>query len=256
MTTATDKIQQAVDLLRAARYAVAFTGAGISTPSGIPDFRNPESGLWSHTNPLHVASIFGFRQHPQAFYDWVYPLARQILAAQPNAAHHALAELETVGIVKTVITQNIDMLHTRAGSASVHEIHGSLNQATCTHCFTVYAGESILERFLQDQQTPRCPKCNGVIKPNVILFGEQLPYRTMQMAREAARRADVMLVIGSSLEVAPATDLPQITLRSGGKLILVNYTPTDFDRWATTVIHADAAEVLPAITRHCPKEVA
>jgi NAD-dependent deacetylase len=256
MTTPTDSIQEAANLLRKARFAVAFTGAGISTPSGIPDFRNPDSGLWSHTDPLQVASIYGFRQHPQAFYDWVYPLARQILVAEPNPAHRALADLESVGILKTVITQNIDMLHTRAGNNTVHEIHGSLSQATCTHCFTVYPGETILERFLQDHRTPRCAKCGGVIKPNVILFGEQLPYRPMQMAREAARRADVMLVIGSSLEVAPASELPQLALRDGGKLIIVNYTATDFDHWATAVIHADAAEVLPAITRCCLKEAA
>lgn len=256
MTDATDSIQAVADLLRAARYAVAFTGAGISTPSGIPDFRNPESGLWSHTDPLQVASIYGFRQHPQAFYDWVYPLARQILDAQPNPAHRALADLEAVGILKSVVTQNIDMLHSRAGNRVVHELHGSLNQATCTHCFTIYPGETVLARFLQDGQVPRCTKCGGVIKPNVILFGEQLPYRTLQAARETARRADVMLVIGSSLEVAPASELPQIALRHNAKLVIVNYTPTDFDRWAYAIIRADAAEALPAITRCCLKEAA
>jgi NAD-dependent deacetylase len=234
MSATTDNAQaiaEAAALLRAARFAVAFTGAGISTPSGIPDFRNPKSGLWAHTDPLAVASIYGFRQNPQAFYDWVYPLARR------------------------VVTENIDMLHTRAGSKTVHEIHGSLRQATCTHCFAVYPGEAILERFLQNGQTPHCTGCGGVIKPDVILFGEQLPYRPLQAAREAASRADVMLVIGSSLEVAPASHLPQIALRHNAKLITINYTPTEFDRFAHAVIHADAAEILPALARHCLKAI-
>jgi NAD-dependent deacetylase len=257
MTAATDNVQaiaEAAALLRTARFAAAFTGAGISTPSGIPDFRDPESGLWSHTDPLAVASIYGFRQNPQAFYDWVHPLARQIVTAQPNAAHRALADLEAVGILKSLMTQNIDMLHTRAGSKTVHEIHGSLRQATCTHCFAIYPGEAILGRFLQDGQTPRCAHCGGVIKPNVILFGEQLPYRPLQAAREAARRADVMLVIGSSLEVVPASHLPQIALRNHAKLVIINHTPTDFDRFAHIIIHADAAEALPAIASRCLKE--
>lgn len=256
MTTAPDRIQQIADLLRASRSAVAFTGAGISTPSGIPDFRDPESGLWSHIDPLRVASIHSFRQHPQAFYDWVYPLARQILAAQPNPAHIALAELERVGILKCLITQNIDMLHTRAGNVNIREIHGSLSEATCTHCFRVYPGEQVLARFLQDGKVPRCSRCGGVIKPNIILFGEQLPYRQLQAAREAARCADVMLVIGSSLEVAPASDLPKYALRNSAKLVIINLTPTDFDGMAYAVIHADAAEVLPAISAVCLKAAA
>ncbi len=255
MTTA-DRIQAVADLLRASRSAVAFTGAGISTPSGIPDFRDPEGGLWTHDNPLKVASIHSFRQQPQTFYDWVYPLAQKILAAVPNPAHLALAELEASGIIKCVITQNIDMLHTRAGSSNIHEIHGSLSEATCTHGFRTYPGEQMLTRFLQDGKTPICSRCGGVIKPNVILFGEQLPYRPIQAAREAARCADLMLMIGSSLEVAPASDLPRYALRNHARLIIINRTPTDFDGYAYAVFHADAAEVLPAITTLCLREVA
>lgn len=250
-----DRIQEVADFLRASRSAVAFTGAGISTPSGIPDFRDPQSGLWSHIDPLKVASIHSFRQHPQAFYDWVYPLARQILTAQPNPAHVALAEMETIGVIKCVITQNIDMLHSRAGSAHVHEIHGSLSEATCSHCFRTYPGDQVISHFLKDGKTPLCPRCGGVVKPNVILFGEQLPYRPLQAAREAARCADLMLVVGSSLEVAPASDLPKYALRNHAKLIIINLTPTDFDRYADAVFHANAAEVLPAISL-CLKEAA
>ena len=123
---------------------------------------------------------------------------------------------------------------------------GIFATATCTHCFAVYPGEPLIRQFLQDHIVPRCEKCGGVIKPNVILFGEQLPFRELQAAQEAARRADVMLIVGSSLEVSPASDLPQIALQNGAKLVIVNLTPTDFDRRAYVVLHADAAEVLPA----------
>ncbi len=244
-----EPIHEAAALLRSAHHAIAFTGAGISTPSGIPDFRDPECGLWAHTDPLSVASIYGFRQNPQAFYDWVYPLAKLVKSAKPNPAHVALAQLEAQGILKGVITQNIDILHTRAGSKVVHELHGSLSEATCTHCFATYPADAIISRFLQDQRVPLCPVCGGVIKPNVILFGEQLPYQVLRAAQDAARHTDLMLVIGSSLEVAPASDLPQIVLYNDAKLVMINLTATEFDRSAALVIHADAADVLPAIVQ-------
>ncbi len=249
MTSPPDGIEQAAALLREAKSAVAFTGAGISTPSGIPDFRDQESGLWTQVDPLQVASIYGFRRDASAFFNWIHPLTRLILAAQPNPAHHALADLEARGLIRSVITQNIDMLHTRAGSKTVFEIHGSLSEATCSLCFTTYPGEPLLRRFLDDCTVPRCPQCGGVLKPNIILFGEQLPFQAFQAARRAAREADFMLVVGSSLEVAPASDLPTLALRNGAKLVIVNLTPTDFDQYAHVVLHADAAQVLPAIAR-------
>lgn len=255
MTNPSEPIRQIAALLKTSHSAVAFTGAGVSTPSGIPDFRDPESGLWSHTDPFEVASIYGFRQNPSAFYNWVYPLAQVTFAARPNAAHQALAALEQRGQIHGVITQNIDMLHSRAGSKAVYEIHGNLREATCTQCFTVYPGEPILRQFLEDHQVPHCPKCGAVIKPNVILFGEQLPYREIQAAQLAVQRTDLMLIIGSSLAVAPASDLPLMALRSGAKLVIINLTPTDFDRQASLVMHANAAEVLPAVL-HCLEEIA
>ena len=133
-----EKVQIAAQLLCAAHSAVALTGAGISTPSGIPDFRSPKSGLWDGIDPLIVASIYGFRENPEAFYNWIYPLAKLTLYAQPNPAHYALATLENQGKLKGVITQNIDTLHSRAGSHVVHELHGQMREATCTHCFKVF----------------------------------------------------------------------------------------------------------------------
>ncbi|MCS6834684.1 MAG: NAD-dependent deacylase [Anaerolineae bacterium] len=242
-----EQIAQAARLIQAAQRIVAFTGAGISTPSGIPDFRSPTSGLWTHADPMSVASIFGFRQNPQAFYDWVRPLARTILAAQPNAAHLALTRLEALGKLHSVITQNIDMLHHRAGNQQVYELHGHLREATCIQCFKLYSAQTILGRYMHDGVVPLCQECGGVLKPNVILFGEQLPIRQLQGAQDAAKKADLMIVIGSSLEVAPASDLPWLTKRSGGKLIIVNFEVTHLDEVADLVIHDDASLVLPAI---------
>lgn len=242
-----EQINDAAELIQRAKHSVAFTGAGISTPSGIPDFRSQHSGLWENVDPMAVASMYGFRQNPQAFYNWIYPLTRLTLNAQPNPAHLALADLEKQGRLETIITQNIDNLHTRAGNTHILELHGHMREATCVHCFTVYTAEPIIRKFLDDRQVPHCPKCSGVIKPNVILFGEQLPVRELQAAKEAARHCDLMIVIGSSLEVAPAGDLPQMAVRNGAKLIVINIDPTPMDSQAQVVIHADAAEILPDI---------
>lgn len=242
-----DQIAAIAESIAQSRSVVAFTGAGISTPSGIPDFRSPESGLWTDCDPLAVASIYGFRQNPQAFYDWVQPLIRVTLQAEPNPAHLALAQLEACGKLKCIITQNIDTLHTRAGNKVVYELHGHMREATCTHCFAVYPAEPHIKRLLESAHVPHCPDCGGVLKPNVILFGEQLPYREVQLAKEAARLTDLMIVVGSSLEVAPASDLPQLAIRHGAKLVIINLQPTFLDSRATHVIHANAAEVLPEI---------
>lgn len=242
-----NSIARVADLLRHSRQAVAFTGAGISTPSGIPDFRSPHSGLWEKVDPVAVASIYGFRQNPQAFYNWIYPLAEIMLNAHPNPAHHALAQLERINSLHGIITQNIDMLHTRAGSKVIFELHGHLREATCVHCFRVFIAEPIIRQFLADRMVPRCPDCGGVIKPNVILYGEQLPFKQLLSAQEASRKADLMLVIGSSLEVAPASDLPILTLRGGGKLVIINLEPTHLDSQAEIVIQGNAADVLPSL---------
>jgi NAD-dependent deacetylase len=247
--TLEQSIRQIADWLRTASYAVAFTGAGISTPSGIPDFRSEESGLWEHADPMEVASIFGFRQNPRAFYAWVRPLARTTLSAQPNPAHTALAVLEQRGILKSVITQNIDMLHTRAGNRVVRELHGHMREMTCIRCFKVFPAQSYLETLLEDDTLPTC-SCGGVLKPNVILFGEQLPYKPLQDARQDAKTCDIMLVIGSSLEVEPASSLPSFAQRNGAKVVIINLQPTEFDRRADLVVHEDAAVILPRILQH------
>jgi NAD-dependent deacetylase len=241
------EIEQAARLLTQAKYAIALTGAGISTPSGIPDFRSFGSGLWEQVDPFEVATIHAFRQRPQAFYDWVRPLVKVVMDAEPNAAHLALAELGEQGIIKQVITQNIDGLHQRARSEAVIEVHGHLRQATCIRCYTSVPAEPLICDFVETRALPRCTACNGVMKPDVILFGEQLPAHALIAAQQAARKSDVMIVAGSSLEVAPAGDLPLLAKQRGSKLIFVNLGPTHLDDSADVIIRADVVDALPRI---------
>jgi NAD-dependent deacetylase len=244
-------IQQVARLLRAARYPVALTGAGMSTPSGIPDFRSPGTGIWEGVNPMAVASIYAFRLHPQAFYDWIRPLAQIVLGAKPNPGHLALADLEAQGCLRAIITQNIDNLHQEAGSTEVLEVHGHLREATCIDCYRVQPTDELLRDLLDSGKIPRCPHCGGVMKPNAVLFGEQLPADVYNAAIAHLDSADLMLIAGSSLEVVPVCRLPLRVHRQGGRLIVINLTPTIADEVAAVVIHRDVAEVLPRVSRAC-----
>ena len=244
-------IERAGELLRAARYAVALTGAGISTPSGIPDFRSPGTGLWERANPMEVASLYAFRRRPEAFYAWIRPLAATLMVAEPNAGHRALALLEEDGRLKAIITQNIDDLHQRAGSHEVLEMHGHMRDLTCISCYRVVPVEDVLDDFLSSGEVVRCELCGGVMKPNVVLLGEQLPIEVVNRAMAHVRQADLMLIAGSSLEIVPASHLPLVVHERAGRLIVVNLAPTYVDDVADVVIHADVAEVLPRIARIC-----
>ncbi len=239
-----ERIKDAAQLIRDSRHLIAFTGAGHSTPSGIPDFRSADSGLWEKHNPMLVASIWAFRLNPKTFFDWVRPLADTMLSAQPNAAHMALADLEEMGYLKTIITQNIDNLHQRAGSRRVLEIHGHMREATCVRCYKEVAIDPAVEHAIRGGRIPRC-ECGGVLKPNVVLFGEEVPVRVFNRAVAEARRCDLILVAGSSLEVTPAADIPFLAVDCGARAIMVNFEPTAFDPRAEIVIHGDVAEILP-----------
>jgi NAD-dependent deacetylase len=241
------QIEQATDFINKARHIVAMTGAGVSTLSGIPDFRSPSSGVWDNVAPLEVASIHAFRQNPGIFYNWIHPLSRLLVEAEPNPAHYALAKMERIGKLKAIVTQNIDNLHTRAGSQTVFELHGHLREVTCTQCYQSQAAAPILEQFMITAQIPRCADCGGVLKPNAILFGEQLPMQEFVAAQMAIEEADLMLIAGSSLEVAPASDLPLVALDNGARLIIINYQPTYLDSRADIVIHGDVSSVLPQL---------
>ena len=241
------ELARAANLIRHAHHAVAFTGAGISTPSGIPDFRS-SSGLWTQVNPAEVASIWGFRQNPRRFYDWIRPLARDIRRARPNPAHRALARLERAGRLQGVVTQNIDGLHQRAGSRTVIEVHGNLDHMVCLNCgWRGPAAPYLTDAFLASDALPTCPRCDAVLKPDVVLFGEPLPREAWRAAQETLHQADVVLVAGSSLEVAPAGQLPYQAHRRGAAVILVNLEPTFMDPYAAAVLRGDVAHVLPAL---------
>ena len=242
-------VEQAIELLSAARHTVVLTGAGISTPSGIPDFRGRGSGLWTEADPMAVASIWAFHDQPERFYRWIRPVMVKLLAARPNAAHTTLALLEQRGLLKAVITQNIDSLHLKAGSRRVLEIHGHTRTASCLDCHHPVASDPLWSAVLEGVPPPPCPACGGLLKPDVVLFGEPLPYETISAAQHETLTADVVLIIGSSLEVMPAADLPLLAKRRGAATILVNLTRTPLDERMDVVIHEDVVKTLQQLRR-------
>ncbi len=237
-------VDAAVALLRTARRAVALTGAGVSTASGLPDFRSP-GGLWEGIDPMAIASRSALARAPEAFYTFYRQRLDRLSRAAPNPAHYALAELQGTGL-QAIITQNVDGLHQAAGSRVVIEVHGNLREAACTGCGRLGSIE-LIRVALAEERLPRCAECGGLLKPNVVLFEDLLPPDAWEQAVDAARAADVMLVAGSSLQVVPAAYLPQETLDAGGRLIIVNREPTSFDTRAAVVIAAEVEQVLPAI---------
>lgn len=242
-----ESIKFIAELFRQSKYAVVLTGAGISTSSGIPDFRSAGTGLWAHDEPLEVASLSTFRTAPEKFFAWFRPLAGQIFNAQPNPAHRALAELEEAGHVHSIITQNIDMLHQKAGSQNVIELHGTMKTLTCTQCYHQVDAAPYIRSFVEENELPRCPKCGQILKPDVILFGEQLPQSAWFKAQREARQCDLMLVAGSSLEVLPVAGLPMQALDRGAHLVIINNTPTYLNVRADVAIFEDVATIIPAI---------
>lgn len=240
-------IRSAADIIRSSRQGVVLSGAGVSTPSGIPDFRSTNSGLWERYDPAEVASLSSFRYQPAKFFDWIRPLVAQMVIAQPNPAHQSLVRLEAEGYLASTITQNIDGLHRRAGAKNVLEVHGSLETLSCTRCFARLSSAAYIAPFLEQGEIPHCPKCGGILKPNLILFGEQLPAKTWLLAQEASRKADMMIVAGSSLEVLPVAGLPMRALENGAHLIIINQSPTYLDLRADVVFRDDVVEILPRI---------
>jgi len=240
-------IEFAAELFCRSERAVVLTGAGLSTASGIPDFRSEGSGLWSREEPLETASLHTFRTHPEKFYQWFRPLASQIFEAAPNAAHLALAGLEKAGCVRSVITQNIDMLHQKAGTGHVIELHGTLQTLSCTQCFQQVESKPYLKPFVEKGEIPHCPHCGAVLKPDVILFGEQLPQKAWFEAQRESRACDLMLVAGSSLEVMPAAGLPMQALDHGAHLVIINNSATYINVRADVIIQEDVTDIIPAI---------
>ena len=215
----------------------------MSTESGIPDFRSP-TGMWAEFDPLEYATLGAFRADPVKVWRFYAPRFAMLTEAEPNAAHLALAELERLGLLRAVVTQNIDLLHTRAGSREVVEVHGSIRTSTCLACGARYELGEVVPLIEAGDGAPVCPACGAILKPDVVFFDELLPEGALERAQALAEEARLLLVVGSSLEVYPVADLPSATLAAGGQVAVVNRTPTRVDGRAALVVRESAGEVL------------
>jgi NAD-dependent deacetylase len=239
--------ERLAELIRDARSVVALTGAGISVPSGIPDFRSPGTGLWEIVDPMEVAHIDAFRRDPVAFWAFYGQRFQTLEDKRPNRAHLALAELERAGLLDAVITQNIDQLHARAGSRELIEVHGTIAHSSCLACGGRYPLAEVRARLAADAEgVPRCD-CGVALKPDVVLFGEYLPPIALARAEELSSQCDLMLCIGSSLEVFPIAQLPELTLAAGGMLAILTQSSTPFDDRAAVRMSGDVVDELDAV---------
>jgi len=243
-----DIIKDVASDIKASKYLVVFTGAGISVESGIPAYRG-EEGLWSKFDPNLYANITYFLQDSSYYWNFFrevrYPMLKKV---KPNKAHLALAELETAGNLKTVITQNIDGLHQEAGSSSVVELHGTTRVIYCLNCSQEYSMDEAFS-MLETQIPPLCSECNGKLRPAVVFFGESLNPQVLRLAFEEAENCDFLLAVGSSLVVHPAADIPRIAKQRGAALAIINKQKTPLDTIADYVINDEAGKILPRIVQ-------
>jgi NAD-dependent deacetylase len=242
----TSAAEELAGLIAASDRVVALTGAGVSVPSGIPDFRTPGKGLWAKVDPMAVATIDAFHSDTKRFWDFYRPRFHDLADKEPNPAHTVLAELERRGRLDAVITQNIDRLHRKAGSEDVIEVHGSIATASCTSCGESYPLEEVESLFDADG-VATCRGCAGKVKPDVVLFGELLPADAMARAEQLCSSADLLLCIGSSLEVHPVAGLPGLTLAQGGRIAIITRSSTPYDSDAAVRLDGDVAEDLQAV---------
>ncbi|HWH45363.1 MAG TPA: NAD-dependent deacylase [Thermoleophilaceae bacterium] len=239
--------ERLAEMLRASERAVALTGAGISVPSGIPDFRTPGEGLWEKVNPMEVAHIDAFRRDPDRFWGFYRERFVMLRDKLPNPAHEALAELESRGVLRGVVTQNVDRLHRAAGTSRLVEVHGSIARCVCPECGWKVGLDAVVEMLEAVEGAPECVACIAPLKPDVVLFGEMLPEAAIQEAYELASEADLLVCVGSSLEVHPVASLPEVTLEAGGEVALVTQGPTPYDRRAAVKLSGDVVEELRAV---------
>ncbi len=248
-----ENIRKAAKLLLNSKSAIVLTGAGISTESGIPDFRG-EGGIWEKYKPEIYGNIQSFLRDPSKFWQMAEDIAPTLFNAEPNPGHYAIADLEKMNIIKAVITQNVDELHQKAGSIIVYEVHGNINRFTCLGCRASYNKEQLLRKLKKEKNVPPvCDYCAAPLKPSVVLFGEDLPNFEKYMSIDLAKKSDIMLIAGSSLLVAPICDLPIFTLRNKGKIIIINDEPTHLDERAEIVINNKTGIVLPLIVEEIVK---
>jgi NAD-dependent deacetylase len=234
------------ELIGESSCTVALTGAGVSVPSGIPDFRTPETGIWANVDPMKVAHIDVFERDPARFWSYYRPRFHSLADKRPNGAHEALAELERRGLIEGVITQNIDRLHRAAGSRNVVEVHGSIETSSCTRCAAAFELAEV-EGLFDQRGIAVCASCGGSVKPDVVLFGELLPESAVVRATDLAERAELMICVGSSLAVHPVAGLPRLTLERGGKLAIVTKGATPYDDAAELKLDGEVDEELAAL---------
>ncbi len=235
-------------LIRECRPCVVLTGAGVSTESGIPDFRSRD-GIWARYDPMEYATIDAFRRDPVKVWDFYGKRLDVLQQARPNAAHLALAELEREGYVRAVVTQNVDRLHELAGSQEVVEVHGSVRTSSCLACRVQVPFEEVVRQLVR-APAPVCPGCGAVLKPDVVMFGELLPAGAIERAQALAASTRLLLVVGSSLAVYPVAALPEDTLQAGGMLAIVNAEPTPYDGRAALAIHGPAGAALAEVCNY------
>jgi NAD-dependent deacetylase len=247
VASALTAVERLAALLREAGSVVALTGAGISVPSGIPDFRSPGTGVWEAVDPMEVAHIDAWRADPERFWSFYGERFQRLEGKVPNGAHAALVELERRGVLDAVVTQNIDMLHRKAGTTRLVEVHGTIEHSSCLACGRVQPlGETRRRRSDDPRGIPRCD-CGEPLKPDVVLFGEWLPPGTLEEAYVLAGSADVLLCVGTSLEVHPIAQLPGVTRANGGQVALVTQGPTPWDDRAAVKLDGDVVEELQAL---------
>jgi NAD-dependent deacetylase len=239
--------ERLAELIASARSVVALTGAGISVPSGIPDFRSPGSGLWERVDPMKVAHIDAFRSDPASFWGFYRERFASLGDKQPNGAHLALAALERAGLLEGVITQNIDLLHRKAGTKELVEVHGSIASCSCLRCRTSVHAERVRELLAGGDGVPRCEACASALKPDVVLFGELLPEAALRRAQQLCAGAELLLCIGSSLEVYPVAALPDLTLAAGGAVAIITKGATPLDGAAAVHLEGDVVEELEGV---------
>jgi len=246
------KIGQIAGILLQHPFCVALTGAGLSTQSGLPDFRSPGKGLWTQLEKMPdsasaVMTLQGFKINPEEFYSRFRLFLERILSAKPNPAHIALAELESSGYIQAIITMNGDMLHQKAGSQRVIEMHGTIDRAVCISCYQPDDGMVHWQQYLENGVIPQCRHCGGIMKPDVILTGEQLPVKMVMEAKKLLRESNLILAVGTSFSGGPVMNWIEKACEGGKKIVIINLTPTILDTVAEVVIRADVTEVLPAL---------
>jgi NAD-dependent deacetylase len=247
--TPPSEIGRLAKLVRGARSVIALTGAGISVPSGIPDFRSPGQGIWENVDPMEVVHIDAFHNDPVGFWHFYGQRFASLGSRRPNDAHRALVAMERRRMLDGVITQNIDMLHGKAGTKQLVEVHGSIARSFCPDCGGNVPQLEVRARALGDRDgVPRCATCGGPLKPGVVLFGEPLSDQAMTQARALCEHADLLLCIGSSLEVYPVAGLPRLTHEAGGAVAIITQGPTPLDELASVRLKGDVVDELLALT--------